>query len=134
MKQAGIKSYGIFPVYYNKKNVGIMEVFSYKEIVFYEKLLSKLQATIPLIAQLLQNSIDQFEARISSVIKNKFTSLQPSVQWKFNEVAWNYLKEKERRKRAPKLKQYHSAMFTLCSGLSISAIPQLNATAPCRRI
>jgi hypothetical protein len=68
-----------------------MEVYSYKEIAFYEKLLSKLQTAIPLIAQLLQNSIDQFDEKIEKVIKNKFTSLQPSVQWKFNEVAWTYL-------------------------------------------
>ena len=99
LKQAGIKSYGIFPVYYNKKMAGIMEVYSYEEIVFYEKLLSKLQVAIPLIAQLLQNSIDQFAARIESIIKNKFTSLQPSVQWKFNEVAWNYLKKGNKRKK-----------------------------------
>ncbi len=91
LKQAGIKSYGIFPVYYNKKIVGIMEVCSYKEIAFYEKLLSKLQTAIPLVAQLLQNSIDQFDDRIEKVIKDKFTSLQPSVQWKFNEVAWEYI-------------------------------------------
>lgn len=103
LKKAGIKSYGIFPVYYNKKNVGIMEVFSYNEIVFYEKLLSKLQATIPMIAQLLQNSIDRFEARINSVIKNKFTSLQPSVQWKFNEVAWKYIRQKDKKKKNPEI-------------------------------
>jgi hypothetical protein len=97
LKQSGIKSYGIFPVYYNKKNVGIMEVYSYKEIAFYEKLLSKLQTAIPLIAQLLQNSIDQFDEKIEKVIKNKFTSLQPSVQWKFNEVAWTYLTQGNRK-------------------------------------
>lgn len=99
LKQAGVKSYGIFPVYYNKKNVGIMEVYSYKEISFYEKLLSKLQTAIPLIAQLLQNSIDRFDERIEKVIKNKFTSLQPSVQWKFNEVAWTYLTKWEKKRK-----------------------------------
>jgi len=99
LKQAGIKSYGIFPVYYNKKMAGIMEVYSYQEIVFYEKLLSKLQTAIPLVAQLLQNSIDQFTFRIETIIKDKFTSLQPSVQWKFNEVAWNYLKKSNRKKK-----------------------------------
>lgn len=99
LKQSGIKSYGIFPVYYNKKMAGIMEVYSYEEILLYEKLLSKLQTAIPLIAQLLQNSIDQFAARIESVIKDKFTSLQPSVQWKFNEVAWNYLKKGSKKKK-----------------------------------
>ncbi|WP_183559722.1 GAF domain-containing protein [Mucilaginibacter sp. SP1R1] len=99
LKQSGIKSYGIFPVYYNKKMAGIMEVYSYEEIVMYEKLLSKLQIAIPLIAQLLQNSIDQFAARVETVIKDKFTSLQPSVQWKFNEVAWNYIRKGNRKKR-----------------------------------
>lgn len=99
LKQAGIKSYGIFPVYYNKKNVGIMEVYAYKEIAIYEKLLSKLQSAIPLIAQLLQNSIDQFDERIERIIKDKFTSLQPSVQWKFNEVAWQYLQNSDRKRK-----------------------------------
>jgi len=99
LKQSGVKSYGIFPVYYNKKNVGILEVYAYKEIAFYEKLLSKLQTAMPLIAQLLQNSIDQFNDRIERVIKDKFTSLQPSVQWKFNEVAWEYLKKGNKRRK-----------------------------------
>jgi hypothetical protein len=99
LKQSGIKSYGIFPVYYNKEMAGIMEVYSYTEIPFYEKLLSKLQTAIPLVAQLLQNSIDQFNARIETVIKDKFTSLQPSVQWKFNEVAWNYLKKGNKKRK-----------------------------------
>ncbi|AYL95750.1 GAF domain-containing protein [Mucilaginibacter celer] len=103
LKQAGVKSYGIFPVYYNLKNVGIMEVYSYNEIVFYEHLLAKLRATTPMIAQLLQNSIDRFETRINAVIKNKFTSLQPSVQWKFNEVAWKYIKQKDKKKKNPEI-------------------------------
>ncbi|WDF81002.1 GAF domain-containing protein [Mucilaginibacter sp. KACC 22773] len=103
LKQSGVKSYGIFPVYYNKKNVGILEVYAYKEIAFYEKLLSKLQTAMPLIAQLLQNSIDQFNDRIERVIKDKFTSLQPSVQWKFNEVAWEYLKSGNRRRKSQEI-------------------------------
>ncbi|SDD26034.1 hypothetical protein SAMN05216464_101234 [Mucilaginibacter pineti] len=99
LRQSGIKSYGIFPVYYNKQMAGIMEVYSYEEITFYEKLLSKIQAAMPLIAQQLQNSIDNFDSRIETVIKDKFTSLQPSVQWKFNEVAWEYLKKTNKKKK-----------------------------------
>jgi hypothetical protein len=43
-----------------------------------------------LIAQLLQHTIDEFETRIKAIVKENFTSLQPAVEWKFNEVAWQY--------------------------------------------
>src|SRR5207247_122393 len=45
------------------------------------------------LGQLLQNSIEGFNSAIDSIIKEKFTSLQPAVQWKFNEAAWHYLQE-----------------------------------------
>ncbi|WP_158824772.1 GAF domain-containing protein [Mucilaginibacter lacusdianchii] len=92
LRQAGIKSYALIPVYYHKHIAGVMEVYSEKELVFYENLLSRLEFALPLIAQLLQNSIEHFNERIDAVIKDKFTSLQPSVQWKFNETAWKWLR------------------------------------------
>jgi hypothetical protein len=70
-----------------------MEVYSTCELVFYEKLLSRLDAAIPFLAQLLQQSINEFNARMEAVIKEKFTSLQSAVQWKFNDVAFHHLKE-----------------------------------------
>ncbi|RYZ97970.1 MAG: hypothetical protein EOP47_20465, partial [Sphingobacteriaceae bacterium] len=92
IKQAGITSYTLIPVFYNKQLAGIMELHSHKEVLIDEVLLSRLKGAIPLIAQLFQYSIDSFNAKIDAVLKDKFTSLQPSVQWKFNEVAFNYLK------------------------------------------
>ncbi|MBS7564636.1 hypothetical protein KHS38_09475 [Mucilaginibacter sp. Bleaf8] len=92
LKQAGIKSYAVIPVFYHRHIAGVMELYSEKELVFYENLLSRLEFALPLIAQLLQNSVEHFNDRIDAVIKDKFTSLQPSVQWKFNEVAWKWLR------------------------------------------
>ncbi|QJD97043.1 GAF domain-containing protein [Mucilaginibacter robiniae] len=92
LKQTGIQSYAVIPVFYNKHIAGIMEVYAERELVFYENMLSRLEFAIPLIAQLLQNSIEHFNARIDEVIKDKFTSLQPAVQWKFNETAWEWLR------------------------------------------
>ena len=101
LSEAGIKSYAVIPVFYNKHIAGIMEVYSESELVFYENLLSRLEYAIPLIAQLLQNSIEHFNACIDNVIREKFTSLQPSVQWKFNETAWEEVKNpSNRHKRA----------------------------------
>ncbi|HTK19684.1 MAG TPA: hypothetical protein VL442_09240 [Mucilaginibacter sp.] len=94
IKKAGIASYAILPIFYNRQPAGIMEIYSAKKTVFYEKLLSHLQPAVPLLSQLLQDSILQFEARLDRVIKNKFTTIQPSVEWKFNQAAGGYLLKK----------------------------------------
>ncbi len=103
LSEAGIKSYAVIPVFYNKHIAGMMEIYSENRIVFYENLLSRLEFAIPHIAQLLQNSIEYFNACIDRVIKDNFTSIQPAVQWKFNETAWDYVKNpKSKRKQTGK--------------------------------
>jgi len=94
IKQSGIKSYAMLPVYYNRKLAGILEIFSEQKVVFYEKLLSQLQSALPLLAQLLQDSAEQFNLNLNEVIKTNFTTLQKPVEWKFTEAAWHYLIEK----------------------------------------
>lgn len=94
IRQSGIKSYAMLPVYYNRKLTGILEIYSEQKIVFYEKLLSQLQNAIPLLAQLLQDSAEQFNFNLNEIIKTNFTTLQQSVEWKFTEAAWHYLTEK----------------------------------------
>ncbi|GAB2686045.1 hypothetical protein GCM10027037_04680 [Mucilaginibacter koreensis] len=99
LKQAGVQSYACIPLLYNKHLAGVLEIYSFKQISFAEELLSKIDFTLPLLSQLLQNSLDHFNAKVDQVIKDNFTSLQPSVQWKFNEAAWNYLQQ-QRGKRS----------------------------------
>jgi hypothetical protein len=91
IRQNGIKSYAMLPVFYNRKLAGILEIYSEQKVVFYEKLLSRLQTALPLLAQLLQDTSEQFDLRLDEVIRTKFTTLQKPVQWKFNEAAWRYL-------------------------------------------
>jgi hypothetical protein len=79
------------PVYYNNKLVGSFEIYTRQKDLLNEKIFSKIEPAMTLIAQLMQNSVDEFEAKISDTIRDKFTSLQPSVQWKFNEAAWDQL-------------------------------------------
>lgn len=92
--KAGIVSYAVLPVYFNRKLAGVMEIYSRKSVIRFEQLLSKLEIAVPLLSQLLHNSIEQFNERIEDVIKDKFTTLQHSVEWKFNEVAWSYIRQR----------------------------------------
>jgi hypothetical protein len=90
LRKSGIKGYGLIPVYYNNRLSGVLEVSSHKDNIVDQGLLSRLDVVIPLLAQLLQRSIDEFETRIKSIVKENFTSLQPAVEWKFNEAAWHF--------------------------------------------
>jgi len=86
-----ILSYALIPVYHNNKITGMLEVYSRKPGQLNEDLLSSLISATPLLSQLLRDHSLEFEARINEVIKEKFTSIQPAVQWKFNQTAWQYL-------------------------------------------
>ena len=81
LKEAGVCSYSVLPVYYNTQLAGVLEVYSDHEIMIDDKLLSRLRPAMPLIGQLFQYNIEDFNAKMDEVLMDKFTALQPSVQW-----------------------------------------------------
>ena len=92
--KAGIGTYMMFPIFHNHNISGVFEVSTKKEHpMMSEAQLVKLKPALPLISQLIQNLIARFNRSIEDIIKEKFTSIQPSVQWKFNEAAWHYLRD-----------------------------------------
>ena len=54
--------------------------------------MARLEPAIPLLSLALLKCRDNFQYKIEKVIKEKFTALQQSVEWKFEEVAWDYLR------------------------------------------
>jgi len=93
LSDLGVTSYVCIPLYYNNSVTGLLEVYTNDGHVFNKTALAKLRKITPLLAQLLYDQANSLHAKIESVIKDKFTSLQPAVQWKFNQVAYEYLKK-----------------------------------------
>jgi hypothetical protein len=91
-----IKSYALFPVIYNKKLVGAFEIYSRVKGLLDEKKLSLLEPVKDPLAQLLHIRNAAKEVEIDRIIKEKYTRLQPSVQWKFKEAAWSQIKNNKR--------------------------------------
>ena len=91
----GIRAYALLPVHYNSQLAGVLEVSSTEEGVLDHALLYKLDIVLPLLAQLLQRNIDEFNDRLKTIVKENFTSIQPAVEWKFNEAAWHFMKEEQ---------------------------------------
>lgn len=107
IKDNGVQSYALLPVYYNNKIAGVLEIYARQKDILNTKLFAKLDTALPLLAQILQHSIDEFDAGLENVIKDKFTSLQPAVQWRFNEVAWHYLRDASMQQQKPLMEKIH---------------------------
>ena len=93
LKAAGINYYALAPVFFNNQLVGILEIGAAKNVTpLNEFQVSKLKPAMPYISQLMKLLIEKFNTSIDKIIKEKFTNIQQSVQWKFNEVAWHYFR------------------------------------------
>ncbi|MEP6727922.1 MAG: GAF domain-containing protein, partial [Bacteroidota bacterium] len=93
LKKAGYHSYVLAPVYFNDVLVGILETGATGgATILSDMQFGKLKPAVPYISQLLKKMIDKFNISIDTIVKDKFTVIQPSVQWKFNEVAWHYFR------------------------------------------
>ncbi|MEJ5960990.1 GAF domain-containing protein [Pedobacter immunditicola] len=89
--EQGITSFAVFPLYFNDKIVGGLEIYTRDPELFKNYILSKLESAIPMLSQLMQNLVMDFNHEIINVITDKFTALQPAVEWRFYEAAYNYL-------------------------------------------
>ncbi|SEW54019.1 GAF domain-containing protein [Chitinophaga arvensicola] len=99
-RKLGVRSLAILPLFYLHEPVGAFAVHTWKDHMFDEKTLALLEPALASVAQLLQIYIDEFNGEIEKVIKEKYTSIQPAVQWKFNEAAWEYLYRVKRNQPA----------------------------------
>lgn len=105
MKDEGVHAYALSPVFFNNAPAGVIEIYSKRKNVLNEALLAKLEPAMPLISQMFKNSIDEFNDAIDHVVKEKFTSVQPSVQWKFNEVAWHFIQNEHKLTKQPEIEE-----------------------------
>jgi hypothetical protein len=103
LKELGIVAYALIPINYNNNIAGILEVYSRENNILAADSLSRLEPAITLLGQLMQSVVDEFRQKIENTIKEKFTALQPSVQWKFNQVAWQYIKDRQSGQRTSDL-------------------------------
>jgi len=93
-RHSGITGYVMTPVYHGEQMTGIFEVGTRLDNpMLSESQMLRLKQVLPIVTQMIQDIIAKFNRSIENIIKEKFTSIQPAVQWKFNETAWHYLRD-----------------------------------------
>jgi hypothetical protein len=93
--EQGTRSYVYYPMQNSDGPLGLLELSSPTPHLFTQQVMASLEPAIPLLSLAMLKSRDAFDNRIEKLVKEKFTALQPSVEWKFSEVAWAYLQAKE---------------------------------------
>ncbi len=75
--------------------IGLLEIVSQKPDVLKFEHLTKVQKAIQLFSLALERTNENLELQIDKIIKENFTAIQPAVEWKFTEAAFNFLQNRE---------------------------------------
>ena len=89
--EEGMRSYLVYPVQNSDGLLGLLELASPVSNQLTLDVMARIEPAMPLISLALLKNRDTFTSRIEKLIKEKFTALQPSVEWKFAKCAWEYM-------------------------------------------
>jgi hypothetical protein len=94
--EQGIKSLILCPLKCEDGElIGLLEIASETKGKLQFHNLSKIQPAIQLFALALEKTSESLEMQIDKTIKEHFTAIQPSVEWKFTEAAFSYLQHQQ---------------------------------------
>jgi hypothetical protein len=94
----GYRSLILAPLKHNGDLWGILEIGSDHESKLNYKHVGRLDVAIPLFTRAIEKSAESLDNQIDKVIKEQFTAVQPSVEWKFTEAAYTYIIQKQQGK------------------------------------
>jgi len=90
-----------YPLFNAKNNLlGILGIVSDEPGKLNQEHVKKIELAIPLFGLAIEKSQEILDNQVDKVIKDKFTAVQPAVEWRFTEAALKYLTQKEEGKEA----------------------------------
>lgn len=96
----GIRSLILCPLKQGNDLIGMLEIASKNPEELKPTQISKVESVIPLFTLGLEKSLEQLNSEVDRVIKKRFTAVQPSVEWKFTDVALDYIVNKQQKGEA----------------------------------
>ncbi|ACF14818.1 conserved hypothetical protein [Chloroherpeton thalassium ATCC 35110] len=82
-----IRSLLIAPLYYQGKLIGGLEISSSVPDALNELVAIRLHEVLPLFSMAVNRTIQELNSDVQAIIKDKFTVIHPSVEWRFQEAA-----------------------------------------------
>ena len=95
-RNIGAKSLILCPLKYDDGElIGFLEIVSEESGRLQHVHLSQIAPAIGLFELALKKTAESLEAQIDKTIKDHFTAIQPAVEWKFTEAAFQYLQQNQ---------------------------------------
>jgi hypothetical protein len=92
----GIRNLVLLPLRFNSEMIGFLELGSPNPGDLNAVILMKMAEVLPLFAMATRRSVDELNTGVQAVIKEKFTAIHPSVEWRFRDAALAYLSDHKR--------------------------------------
>jgi hypothetical protein len=115
----GYHSLILAPLKHNGDLWGILEIGSDHEGKLNYKHINHLDVAIPLFTRAIEKSAEALDSQIDKVIKEQFTAVQPSVEWKFTEAAYNFIIQKQQGKDPKPEKICFESVFPIYGAIDI---------------
>ncbi|WP_210466353.1 GAF domain-containing protein [Rufibacter roseolus] len=91
MLTMGIKNIVLALLRYGNDPIGILELGSPNPGDLDNFSIAKVEQFLPLFSVAVNRNSEEIEARVQSVIREKFTAIHPVLEWRFREAAMNLL-------------------------------------------
>ncbi|MBP8792318.1 MAG: GAF domain-containing protein [Lutibacter sp.] len=98
LKSQNIQSFILVPLKLKDDLYGIMEIVSTNKFELNSINAYKLKDVIPVFKIAVKRVMEEFENKLESIIQENYTSLHPTVKWKFYEQAEEYFFNQGNRK------------------------------------
>jgi hypothetical protein len=82
----GSRNFVVAPLHYQDRVIGTLELGSPNPGDLNAAHLPKLTEVLPLFSMAVQRSMDELNARVQAVIKEKCTAIHPTVEWRFRKA------------------------------------------------
>lgn len=115
----GARSLIVSPLKHNGELIGVLEITASEPGVLKTAYVNKIEAAIPLFTLALERSAENLDNQIDKVIKEKFTAVQPAVEWKFTETAFKYILSKQENEDAKMERIVFDEVYPLYGAIDI---------------
>ncbi len=95
MLEHGYRSVYVAPLFYQDQLLGTLVLKSTRPGALNALNTASLQPVLLLFAVALNRSLEQLDQKIQTVIKEEFTAIHPSVEWRFQQSALHYIQHKD---------------------------------------